>query len=247
MRKFNEAFAPYGLPKTAIKPSYGMAEATLFVSTTHPSDEAKVMYVDRDELNAGRMVQVDQDAPGAVAQVACGAVSRSQWATIVDPETAAERPDGYVGEIWLPATTSGRVTGVASRRPPRRSTTSCSSACPRTRTPRARRTTRTGLRTGDYGVFVDGELYITGRVKDLVIVDGRNHYPQDLEYSAQEASSRCAPDSSPRSPARRTSCRPRCSRTRIPDWSSTRTTRPSSWSSSRSVRRVPQGRPAADR
>ncbi len=101
MRKFNEAFAPYGLPKTAIKPSYGMAEATLFVSTTHPSDEAKVMYVDRDELNAGRMVQVDQDAPGAVAQVACGAVSRSQWATIVDPETAAERPDGYVGEIWL--------------------------------------------------------------------------------------------------------------------------------------------------
>jgi len=49
------------------------------------------------------------------------------------------------------------------------------------------------LRTGDYGVYVDGELYITGRVKDLVIVDGRNHYPQDLEFSAQEASSALRP------------------------------------------------------
>ena len=56
------------------------------------------------------------------------------------------------------------------------------------RTPRARPTTRPGCSTGDYGAFYDGDLYITGRVKDLVIIDGRNHYPQDLEYSAQEAS-----------------------------------------------------------
>ena len=51
-----------------------------------------------------------------------------------------------------------------------------------------RPTTATWVRTGDYGTYHDGDLYITGRVKDLVIVDGRNHYPQDLEYSAQEAS-----------------------------------------------------------
>ena len=77
MRKFNEAFAPYGLPKTAIKPSYGMAEATLFVSTTDQADEARVIYVDRDQLNQGRMVKVSPDAPGAISQVSCGHVARS--------------------------------------------------------------------------------------------------------------------------------------------------------------------------
>ncbi|WP_433609043.1 long-chain-fatty-acid--AMP ligase FadD32 [Prescottella agglutinans] len=188
MRKFNEAFAPYGLPKTAIKPSYGMAEATLFVSTTHPSDEAKVMYVDRDELNAGRMVRVDQDAPGAVAQVACGEVSRSQWAAIVDAETASERPDGHVGEIWLHGDNIGQ--GYWGREQETAETFHNKLLQRLTEGSHADGAPDDGnwLRTGDYGVFVDGELYITGRVKDLVIVDGRNHYPQDLEYSAQEAS-----------------------------------------------------------
>src|SRR5690606_27476937 len=72
MKKFNEAFAPYGLPKTAIKPCYGMAEATLFVSATKAEDEAKYIYVDRDELNKGRMVRVEQSAENAIAQVSCG-------------------------------------------------------------------------------------------------------------------------------------------------------------------------------
>lgn len=193
MRKFNEAFAPYGLPKTAIKPSYGMAEATLFVSTTHPDDEAKVLYVDRDELNAGRMVQVDQDAPGAVAQVACGAVSRSQWATIVDPETAAERPDGYVGEIWLHGDNIGQGYWGREQETAETFHNKLLQRLPDNSHATGASEDANWLRTGDYGVYVDGELYITGRVKDLVIVDGRNHYPQDLEYSAQEASAALRP------------------------------------------------------
>ncbi|NED61136.1 fatty-acid--CoA ligase, partial [Streptomyces sp. SID10244] len=63
MKKFNDAFEPYGLPKTAIKPCYGMAEATLFVSATQRENEAKIIYVDRDELNAGRFQVVDQHSP----------------------------------------------------------------------------------------------------------------------------------------------------------------------------------------
>jgi len=78
MKKFNDAFAPYGLPKTAIKPCYGMAEATLFVSATKTEDEARIIHVDRHELNAGRMVKVDQGSPNAVTQVSCGYVARSQ-------------------------------------------------------------------------------------------------------------------------------------------------------------------------
>ncbi|MFQ6394830.1 long-chain-fatty-acid--AMP ligase FadD32 [Nocardia sp. KC 131] len=198
MKKFNDAFAPYGLPKTAIKPCYGMAEATLFVSATKAEDEAKVVYVDRDELNAGRMVKVEQGAERAIAQVSCGFVALSQWAVIVDPDAidddaGRELPDGRVGEIWLhgnnmgigywgrPDETSATFKNKVTHRLPEGSHADGSDD------------DSNWMRTGDYGVYLDGELYITGRVKDLVIVDGRNHYPQDLEFSAQEASKALRP------------------------------------------------------
>ncbi|MEV5647855.1 long-chain-fatty-acid--AMP ligase FadD32 [Nocardia sp. NPDC052254] len=199
MKKFNEAFAPYGLSKTAIKPCYGMAEATLFVSATRAEDEAKVVYVDRNELGAGRVLKVDQGAPNSIAQVSCGYIALSQWATIVDPETiddaagAQELPDGRVGEIWLHGNNIG--IGYWGRDEETRKTFKNLLS---NRLPEGSHAEGTGddaiwLRTGDYGVYVDGELFITGRVKDLVIVDGRNHYPQDLEFSAQEASNMLRP------------------------------------------------------
>lgn len=197
MKKFNDAFAPYGLSKTAIKPCYGMAEATLFVSATKSEDEAKVTYVDRSELNAGRMVRVEQGAENSIAQVSCGYVAKSQWAVIVDPEsvdgTAREQPDGHVGEIWLHGNNMGigywgraNETVATFRNKvvhPLAADSHAEGAAP----------DADWMRTGDYGVYFDGELYITGRVKDLVIVDGRNHYPQDLEFSAQEASTALRP------------------------------------------------------
>ncbi|NUS92136.1 MAG: AMP-binding protein, partial [Nocardia sp.] len=197
MKKFNEAFAPYGLPKTAIKPCYGMAEATLFVSATKAEDEAKVTYVDRNELNAGRMVRVEQGAENSIAQVSCGYVAKSQWAVIVDPESvdgdAREQPDGHVGEIWLHGNNMG--IGYWGRETETQATFHNKVVTPLAADSHAEGTTPDShwMRTGDYGVYFDGELYITGRVKDLVIVDGRNHYPQDLEFSAQEASSALRP------------------------------------------------------
>ncbi|MFR9752754.1 long-chain-fatty-acid--AMP ligase FadD32 [Nocardia sp. 004] len=199
MKKFNEAFAPYGLPKTAIKPCYGMAEATLFVSATKSEDEAKVTYVDRKELNAGRMVRVEPGHEDAIAQVSCGYVALSQWATIIDPESVdsagggRELPDGQVGEIWL----HGNNMGIGYwGRPEETSTTFHNKVTNRLLEGSHAEGTELDanwMRTGDYGVYFEGELYITGRVKDLVIVDGRNHYPQDLEYSAQEASKALRP------------------------------------------------------
>ncbi|PPJ05863.1 fatty-acid--CoA ligase [Nocardia nova] len=199
MKKFNEAFAPYGLPKTAIKPCYGMAEATLFVSATRAEDEAKVIYVDRNELNAGRVVKVDQGAPNAIAQVSCGYIALSQWAAIVDPESidspegAQELPEGRVGEIWLHGNNIG--IGYWGREEETRKTFKNLLTNRQAEGSHAAGAPDDAiwLRTGDYGVYVDGELYITGRVKDLVIVDGRNHYPQDLEFSAQEASKMLRP------------------------------------------------------
>ncbi len=192
MAKFNEAFVPYGLPKTAIKPCYGMAEATLFVSATRREDPARVVYADRARLNAGRLVEVDPDTENAVAQVSCGYVARSQWAVVVDGE-GVEQPDGHVGEIWL----HGENMGIGYWDRPQETEATFRNSL-RGRQPSGSHAEGTApqadwMSTGDYGVYHEGELYITGRVKDLVIVDGRNHYPQDLEMSAQESSTALRP------------------------------------------------------
>ena len=188
IEKFNEVFAPYGLPRTAIKPSYGMAEATLFVSTIGPQAEARAVYLDLDELALGRAVTVSPDAPNAVPHVSCGRVSCSQWAVIIDPVTEAELPDGGVGEIWLHGDNIGRgywgreretELSFQNKLQVRLEHGSHAEGVP----PEA-----TWFRTGDMGVYLDGELFITGRIKDLVIIDGRNHYPQDIEATAAEAS-----------------------------------------------------------
>lgn len=187
VRRFNEAFGPYGFQPKAIKPSYGLAEATLFVSTTPAAEEPKIIHVDRDALNNNRIVEVDADSQSAVAQASAGKVGVSEWAVIVDAESATELPDGQIGEIWISGPNMG--TGYWGKENESRETfqnilksrTSPSHA-------EGAADDATWVRTGDYGAFHDGDLYITGRVKDLVIIDGRNHYPQDLEYSAQEAS-----------------------------------------------------------
>jgi len=187
MRKFYEAFAPYGLRETAIKPSYGLAEATLFVSTT-PMDEAPtIIHVDRNELNNQRFVEVAPNAPDAVAQVSAGVIGVDEWAVIVDPDAASELPDDHIGEIWLHGNNLG--TGYWGKE---EETNEVFRNILKSRISQshAEGAPDDGLwvRTGDYGTYHKGHLYITGRIKDLVIIDGRNHYPQDLEYSAQEAS-----------------------------------------------------------
>ena len=187
IRKFNEAFAPFGFQEAAIKPSYGLAEATLFVSTT-PMDEAPtIIHVDREALNNKRFVEVAADAPSAVAQASAGRVGVDECAAIVDAETATELPDGQIGEIWLHGNNMGagywnreeETVEVFKNILKSRTNPSHAEGAP---------DDGTWVRTGDYGTYHNDHLYITGRVKDLVIVDGRNHYPQDLEYSAQEAS-----------------------------------------------------------
>jgi fatty-acyl-CoA synthase len=120
--------------------------------------------------------------------VACGQVARSQWALIVDPDSAAELPDGRVGEIWLQGENIGR--GYWGR--PGESRRSFAA---RLRSVRSDGDHSAGaaiegpwLRTGDLGFYLDGDLYVTGRLADLIVVDGRTHYPQDIESTAADAS-----------------------------------------------------------
>lgn len=188
IRKFNAAFGPYGLPDNAIKPSYGMAEATLFVSSIAPDAEPSVIYVDREQLGAGYATRVDAAHENAMPQVSCGQVARSQWAVIVNPNAETELPDGQIGEIWLHGNNIGRGYWGRSQE-----TEVCFRNKLQARLDEGSHAAGTEpgaiwFRTGDLGVYIDGELYITGRVKDLVIVDGRNHYPHDIEGTVEDAS-----------------------------------------------------------
>jgi len=189
IRTFNKAFAPYGLPRTAFKPSYGIAEATLFVATIDPSAEASVVYLDREQLGAGHAVRVTADAPNAVAQVSCGRVARSLWAVIVDPDTESELPDGEVGEIWLQGTNIGRGYWGLPEETQLAFGVKLQSRLAEGSHAEGSTVGGTWLRTGDLGIYLDGELYVTGRIADLVTIEGRNHYPQDIEATVAEASS----------------------------------------------------------
>jgi len=188
VRAFNEAFAPHGLLPTAIKPSYGIAEATLLVATTDPTAEISVLYLDRDELAAGRAVPVAADATGAVVQVSCGRVARSQWAVIVDPDAGTELSDGMVGEIWLQGDNVGR--GYWNRPEESRRTFGARLAGVSGTDSHAAGSSpeRPWLRTGDLGFYLQDDLFVTGRLADLVCLDGATHYPQDIEATVAAAS-----------------------------------------------------------
>lgn len=184
---FSEAFAPHGLPPTAFKPSYGIAEATLFVATIAPTAPPTVIRLDRERLAEGVAQEAGEDTD-AITQVSCGQVARSLWAAIVDPATGDELPDGRVGEIWLHGNNVGRgywgqpqesrrVFGARLVR--RRSDDSHAGSVP---------ADGAWLRTGDLGFYLGGELYVAGRLADIVVLDGRTLYPHDIEKTAADSS-----------------------------------------------------------
>ncbi|MCW1958472.1 MAG: fatty acyl-AMP ligase [Mycobacterium sp.] len=185
---FNEAFGPHGLPATAMKPSYGIAEATLFIANIAPDAVAAATYFDGDLLAEGRAVVVAPEVPNAVAHVSCGVVARSLRALVVDPDTREELVDGSVGEFWLNGDNVGR--GYWRRPEETRETFDAHLA---SRLPFGSRADGVPadarwLRTGDLGMFHDGELFVTGRIVELLALEGRNYYPQEIEATATDAS-----------------------------------------------------------
>ncbi|WP_409490834.1 fatty acyl-AMP ligase [Amycolatopsis sp. cmx-11-12] len=172
--RFHAAFADSGYTPDKTRPAYGLAEATVFV-TTGPGVPPRVTTFDRAALGAG----VARQADDGLKLVACG-VPVGQHVALVDPETGVALEDGSVGEIWV----HGPNVGTGYWQKPLESTETFGARL-------------TGdhpglpewpwLRTGDLGVRYDGEVYIAGRIKDLLIVDGRNHYPQDVEATAASA------------------------------------------------------------
>ncbi|AGS35863.1 acyl-CoA synthetase [Corynebacterium maris DSM 45190] len=194
VNNFVEAFTPFGLEPTALRPSYGLAEASLLVSTPQTQERPLINYFDRDKLADGEAVEVEKGSEKAVSFASNGQVVRPQAMTIVDPETKDEIVDGLVGEIW---TNGGNTAAGYLDRPEETAETFGQTLGERlAEGSRVADAPDTGwLATGDLGVIVDGQLYITGRLKDLVIIAGRNHYPQDIEATVQEASEHVRADS----------------------------------------------------
>ncbi|CAL9559157.1 condensation domain-containing protein [Streptomyces sp. enrichment culture] len=183
LEAFAAAFAPNGFRRSAFHPCYGMAETTLFVTGGSPSGgEPRVRELDREALQLGEAREAARPPAAAdrtaepVRLTGCGTPRSEDLVVVVDTASGKPCPPGRVGEIWVSGPT---VTAGYWRRPEQTEETF-----------RARLADRPGrdfLRTGDLGFLLDGELFVTGRVKDLMIVRGRNHYPQDLEATAEAA------------------------------------------------------------
>ena len=174
VRRFNERLGPYGLPNWALKSSYGLAEATLYVVTSASRKSPMMVRLDVEKLAAGYA----EESSGAGADlVGCG-VPRSSSVRIVDPETRVELPAGAVGEIWVQG---GQVAKGYWRNPKLSERTFGGQLAQPAAGTSAGNPGGRWLRTGDLGVLYKDELFVVGRIKDLLIVDGRNHYPDDIE------------------------------------------------------------------
>ncbi|MES2296360.1 MAG: AMP-binding protein [Pseudomonadota bacterium] len=178
LARFAARFAPWGFKAQAFFPSYGMAEATLAITGGGMHALPVVLNVDKHALGEMRVEPVEPDHPAAISIVGCGSAPAPHTVRVVDPNSGAAAPDGTVGEIWFSgpsvspgywgldelslATFGNSIAGEGDD-------------------------ARRYLRTGDLGVQVDGDMFIVGRMKDLIILRGRNYYPQDIEATAASA------------------------------------------------------------
>jgi long-chain fatty acid adenylyltransferase FadD28 len=188
LQRFTERFARFNLQDRVLRPSYGMAEATLYVATREAGQPPQIVRFESEELTAGL---AKRSASGGGTQLVGYGVPRSPMVRIVDPEAHIECPAGTTGEVWV---YGGNVATGYWRKPQETEQTfGAALVAPSAGTPE-----RPWLRTGDLGFISDGELFIIGRIKDLLIVYGRNHSPDDLEATIQSiAPGRCAAISVP--------------------------------------------------
>ena len=176
LAQFSKTFAPCGFRHDAFYPCYGMAETTLFVSGGSKHEMPLIQYVDRSALDHNRVVPVTAETAGARATVSCGRTWLGDQVVIVNPDTLTPCAADQVGEIWMAGAGVGQgYWGQAEET---------------TRTFQAYLAdTGAGpyLRTGDLGFIQEGELFITGRIKDLMILWGQNRYPQHIEETVENS------------------------------------------------------------
>lgn len=177
MERFSEVFAPCGFAHSSFAPAYGLAEATLVVSSVRRDALPLIKTLDKQELEQHRAVAVEAGSPKPVYQaVSCGPVAPDQHIVIVHPELKITCPPDRIGEIWI---SGPSIAQGYWQRQEMTSLTFHAYLADSGEGP--------FLRTGDLGFMSDGELFITGRIKDVIIIRGRNCYPQDIEATVEKA------------------------------------------------------------
>lgn len=174
LARFAESFNSCGFRPEAFYPCYGLAEATLLVTGATKGTPPVVHCVRADALEQGRAAAASANDAKNRAIVGCGRSWAGQEVAIVHPEHRTRCPDRTVGEIWVrgPSVARGYWNRLDETESTFRAFLSDSGEGP-------------FLRTGDLGFMEQGELFVTGRLKDVLVIHGRNHYPQDIEATVQ--------------------------------------------------------------
>lgn len=178
LRRFADAFGATGFKAEALRPSYGLAEATLLVTCGDRLTPLNTRRLDKAALQANRVVPLEpfaeEIAPnGGVELVGCGRPLPDQSLAIVDPLALSRVAPGAIGEIWV----AGPSVSAGYWERPDDYLAYFAGDLGDGLGPY--------LRTGDLGFALDGDLFITGRLRDLLVVRGKNYYPQDLEHTAE--------------------------------------------------------------
>ena len=183
LRRFTERFAKFNLRDTVLRPSYGLAEATVYVATRRPGQPPEIVHFESDELSAGHAKRCAAAAGRRWSVTGC---RNHRWCGSSIPRPGPSVRRERSARSGCTATMSRWGIGGNLKRPS--STFGARLVDPSAGTPEG-----PWLRTGDLGFFSDGELFIMGRIKDLLIVYGRNHSPDDIEATIQEITrGRCA-------------------------------------------------------
>lgn len=175
LEAFAVAFAPYGFRREAFYPCYGMAEATLIISGGDKSTRVAAKTVQGKALEENQVVEASEDEENSRTLISCGQSFAEQKILIVNPDTLTECSSHQVGEIWV----AGPSIAQSYWNQPQESQLTFSAYLA---------DTQEGpfLRTGDLGFIHQGELFVTGRLKDVIIINGRNYYPQDIEWTIEQ-------------------------------------------------------------
>ena len=188
LKRFADRFARFNLRDNALRPAYGLAEAVVWVASSRPDQPPEFVEFEPEKLADGH---AKRSASGGGTPLASYLLPQSPMVRIVDADTLIECPEGTVGEIWVHG--DNVATGYWQRPEDSERTFGAKIVTPSEGTPDG-----PWLRTGDSGFSADGRVFIIGRIKDLLIVYGRNHSPDDIEATIQEITrSRCAAISVP--------------------------------------------------
>ena len=177
LAKFADVFAVYGFRPEAFYPCYGMAEATLIISGGQKTDKLVTKTVQSKALEQNKIETAQTNEESSRTLVSCGSSLPDQKIAIVHPEKLTPCQPGEVGEIWVSGASIARGYWQQSAETERTFNAYLDEL-----------KDRPFLRTGDLGFLEDGELFVTGRLKDIIIINGCNHYPQDLERTVEESS-----------------------------------------------------------